>query len=84
MRFNVGGMRRQDVDDVLVAFSLATRVSHETIIVISDDDVKRVRGTGVGTSKRQEVQSARTRLTKRAEFAIVDSRMGSERDTRVK
>jgi len=43
VRFNVGNVWRKDVDDVLVALALATRVPHGTIIVISGDDVKRCR-----------------------------------------
>jgi hypothetical protein len=40
MRLNVRRVRREHVDDLLVAFPLATRISHDMIIVISGDDVK--------------------------------------------
>ncbi len=36
---DVDAMRRHQIDDVLVGFSLAPGVSHGRIIVISDDDV---------------------------------------------
>jgi hypothetical protein len=38
--FNIGGVRRKDVDDVLVALSLPARISHVSIIVRFADNVK--------------------------------------------
>jgi hypothetical protein len=41
VRLDIGGVGRKDVDDVLIALALASRIPHGTIIVISGDDVKR-------------------------------------------
>jgi hypothetical protein len=43
VRFNIGRVWRKDVDDVLIALTLAARIPHGTIIVIFGDDVKRFR-----------------------------------------
>jgi hypothetical protein len=40
VRLDVGCMRWKNIDDVLVALSLAARIPHGTIIVIFDGNVK--------------------------------------------
>jgi hypothetical protein len=40
MGFDIRTVRREEVDDVLVALTFASWVPHGTIIVISGDDVK--------------------------------------------
>jgi hypothetical protein len=39
MGFDIRGVRWEKVDDVLKTLSFSSRISHRSVIVISDDDV---------------------------------------------
>jgi hypothetical protein len=46
MRFYVGGVFRQNIDNVLKAFALSAGITHGEIIGRSTDDVKKIRRPG--------------------------------------